>query len=192
MTLENYDQWFDHLNMTYPGEMSTLPLRVCNLQHFLDQVLTFSALILFCPAKHYDLHFLFVLFCTWIFSCLTLFSLPKSASGTGLAFIVFTEAVLEMPGSQVWAILFFVMLFSLGLSSMFGNLEGVLTPLRELKLIPKWVPHEVATGTCISACSQLYSRNNWIHSLNSCFSCFLSGCLFDIILDWPHLHLGFR
>lgn len=74
--------------------------------------------------------------------------LPQSASGTGLAFIVFAEAVLEMPGSQVWAILFFVMLFSLGLSSMFGNIEGVLTPLNDLKLLPKWIPNELVTGTC--------------------------------------------
>ena len=63
----------------------------------------------------------------------------QSASGTGLAFIVFTEAVIEMPGSQVWAVLFFVMLFSLGLSSTFGNIEGILTPIRDLKLVPTYI-----------------------------------------------------
>ena len=73
--------------------------------------------------------------------------LLQSASGTGLAFIVFTEAVIEMPGSQVWAILFFVMLFSLGLSSMFGNIEGIITPIKDLNLVPKWMPHAVLTGT---------------------------------------------
>uniref|UniRef100_A0A8D3BPH4 Transporter n=1 Tax=Scophthalmus maximus TaxID=52904 RepID=A0A8D3BPH4_SCOMX len=57
--------------------------------------------------------------------------LDQSASGTGLAFIVFAEAVIAMPGSQVWAILFFVMLLSLGLSSMFGNIEGVLNPIHD-------------------------------------------------------------
>ena len=70
----------------------------------------------------------------------------QSASGTGLAFIVFTEAVIEMPGSQVWAVLFFVMLFSLGLSSMFGNIEGILTPLKDLHMVPKWIPSELVTG----------------------------------------------
>lgn len=73
-------------------------------------------------------------------------SIPQSASGTGLAFIVFTEAIILMPGSQVWAILFFVMLFSLGLSSMFGNIEGVFTPLMELNLLPKSVPKEAISG----------------------------------------------
>ena len=72
--------------------------------------------------------------------------LSQSVSGTGLAFIVFTEAVIEMPGSQVWAVLFFVMLFSLGLSSMDGNIEGILTPIRDLKLVPTWIPSELVTG----------------------------------------------
>lgn len=51
-----------------------------------------------------------------------------------------------MPGSQVWAVLFFVMLFSLGLSSMFGNLEGVLTPLLDLHMVPSWMAKEIFTG----------------------------------------------
>ncbi|XP_072268153.1 sodium-dependent neutral amino acid transporter B(0)AT3-like isoform X1 [Pyxicephalus adspersus] len=72
--------------------------------------------------------------------------LGQSASGTGLAFIVFTEAIIQMPGSQVWAILFFIMLFSLGLSSMFGNVEGVLTPILDLKIFPKSVPLEAISG----------------------------------------------
>ena len=102
-------------------------------------------------------------------SCILVNSiLPQSASGTGLAFIVFTEAVLEMPGSQVWAILFFVMLFSLGLSSMFGNLEGVLTPIKDLKLLPKWIPLEAVTGSCKLAEAVLQSMEKhsfWISSL---------------------------
>uniref|UniRef100_A0A8C7W587 Transporter n=1 Tax=Oncorhynchus mykiss TaxID=8022 RepID=A0A8C7W587_ONCMY len=101
--------------------------------------------------------------------------LDQSASGTGLAFIVFTEAVISMPGSQVWAVLFFIMLFSLGLSSMFGNLEGVLTPLHDLKLVPKWMPNELFTGkTLICLVSFLValiftmgSGNYWLEIFNS-------------------------
>lgn len=70
----------------------------------------------------------------------------QSASGTGLAFIMFTEAVLSMPGSQVWAVLFFIMLFFLGLSSMFGNVEGVLSPLKDLKVVPSWIPDQAVIG----------------------------------------------
>lgn len=70
----------------------------------------------------------------------------QSASGTGLAFIVFTEAVLHMPGAPVWAVLFFGMLFALGLSSMFGNMEGIITPLLDMGLMPRLVSKEVLTG----------------------------------------------
>uniref|UniRef100_A0A8C2WRP7 Transporter n=1 Tax=Cyclopterus lumpus TaxID=8103 RepID=A0A8C2WRP7_CYCLU len=105
--------------------------------------------------------------------CLSLIFLPQSASGTGLAFIVFTEAVVEMPGSQIWAILFFIMLFSLGLSSMFGQIEGVLTPINDLKVVPKWIPHELVTGVVclISFLTALIftqgSGNYWVEVFNS-------------------------
>uniref|UniRef100_A0A8C2EB31 Transporter n=1 Tax=Cyprinus carpio TaxID=7962 RepID=A0A8C2EB31_CYPCA len=99
--------------------------------------------------------------------------LLQSASGTGLAFIVFTEAVIEMPGSQVWAVLFFIMLFSLGLSSMFGNLEGVLTPLLDLHLVPRWMPKELFTGLIcvmnflVALIFTLGSGNYWLEIFNS-------------------------
>ncbi|KAK1880950.1 Sodium-dependent neutral amino acid transporter B(0)AT3 [Dissostichus eleginoides] len=98
--------------------------------------------------------------------------LDQSASGTGLAFIVISEAVIEMPGSQIWAILFFTMLFSLGLSSMFGNLEAVLTPIKDLNLFPKWIPHELVTAIiCLIAFSTaliftLGSGNYWFEIFN--------------------------
>uniref|UniRef100_A0A8C7SXM6 Transporter n=1 Tax=Oncorhynchus mykiss TaxID=8022 RepID=A0A8C7SXM6_ONCMY len=99
--------------------------------------------------------------------------LDQSASGTGLAFIVFTEAVISMPGSQVWAVLFFIMLFSLGLSSMFGNLEGVLTPLHDLKLVPKWMPNELFTALIclvsflVALIFTMGSGNYWLEIFNS-------------------------
>ncbi|XP_077447394.1 inactive sodium-dependent neutral amino acid transporter B(0)AT3 [Stigmatopora argus] len=98
--------------------------------------------------------------------------LDQSASGTGLAFIVFTEAVLEMPGSQLWAVLFFLMLFSLGLSSMFGNAEGVLRPFNDLNLLPKSVPKELITGAfclmsfLISLIFTMGSGNYWVEVFN--------------------------
>ncbi|KAG9345129.1 hypothetical protein JZ751_009672 [Albula glossodonta] len=79
--------------------------------------------------------------------------LSEGVEGTGLAFIVFTEAITKMPLSPLWSILFFVMLFCLGLSSMFGNIEGVLVPLQDLKVFPKSWPKEAITGvTCLVCC----------------------------------------
>ncbi|CAK6444231.1 unnamed protein product [Pipistrellus nathusii] len=72
--------------------------------------------------------------------------LSEGVEGTGLAFIVFTEAITRMPISPLWSVLFFIMLFCLGLSSMFGNMEGVIVPLQDLKVFPKKWPKEVLTG----------------------------------------------
>uniref|UniRef100_A0AAY4CCL1 Transporter n=1 Tax=Denticeps clupeoides TaxID=299321 RepID=A0AAY4CCL1_9TELE len=80
--------------------------------------------------------------------------LSEGVEGTGLAFIVFTEAITKMPLSPLWSVLFFIMLFCLGLSSMFGNIEGVLVPLQDLQVFPKSWPKEVITGvTCLLCCA---------------------------------------
>ncbi|KAF4092992.1 hypothetical protein AMELA_G00027210 [Ameiurus melas] len=55
----------------------------------------------------------------------------KGVEGTGLAFIAFTEAMALFPGSPFWSALFFLMLLNLGLSTMFGTMQGILTPLMD-------------------------------------------------------------
>jgi len=60
--------------------------------------------------------------------------LKEAVSGPGLAFIAFTEAMINMPGGPFWSLMFFGMLINLGLGSMFGTLEGIITPSRDLGL----------------------------------------------------------
>ncbi|XP_015676661.1 sodium-dependent neutral amino acid transporter B(0)AT1 [Protobothrops mucrosquamatus] len=99
--------------------------------------------------------------------------LSDGVEGTGLAFIVFTEAITKMPISPLWSILFFIMLFCLGLSSMFGNMEGVLVPLQDLRIIPKKWPKEVVTGLIclgsflIAIIFVLRSGNYWLALFDS-------------------------
>lgn len=57
--------------------------------------------------------------------------MQKGVEGTGLAFIAFTEAMTLLPGSPFWSALFFLMLLNLGLSTMFGTMEGILAPLKD-------------------------------------------------------------
>ncbi|XP_077362717.1 sodium-dependent neutral amino acid transporter B(0)AT1-like [Festucalex cinctus] len=79
-------------------------------------------------------------------TCDMQFFLSQGVEGTGLAFIVFTEAIINMPVSPVWAVLFFIMLFCLGLSTMFGSIEGVVVPLQDLNVLPKKWPKELFCG----------------------------------------------
>ncbi|KAG1944503.1 solute carrier family 6 member 16b isoform X2 [Pimephales promelas] len=57
--------------------------------------------------------------------------LKQGVEGTGLAFIAFTEAMTLFPWSPFWSVLFFLMLLNLGLSTMFGTMAGILTPLTD-------------------------------------------------------------
>lgn len=61
----------------------------------------------------------------------------KVGSGPGLAFMTFSDAMLLMDVSPLWAILFFTMLILLGIDSEFGTLEAAIGPLIDLKIFPK-------------------------------------------------------
>ncbi|XP_060628689.2 sodium-dependent neutral amino acid transporter B(0)AT3-like [Anolis sagrei] len=99
--------------------------------------------------------------------------LDQSASGTGLAFIVFTEAVAKMPGAQVWSVLFFIMLFNLGLSSMFGLVQGILTPFMDVPILARHLRKEVICGIIclvsmlLGLCFTIRSGSYWLEVFDS-------------------------
>ncbi|KAM4745828.1 sodium- and chloride-dependent GABA transporter ine [Anableps anableps] len=54
-----------------------------------------------------------------------------ATDGPGLVFVVYPEVLSTIPGYQFWAPLFFIMLLCLGLDSQFGNVEVVVTYLKD-------------------------------------------------------------
>ncbi|XP_029364013.1 sodium-dependent neutral amino acid transporter B(0)AT2 [Echeneis naucrates] len=82
----------------------------------------------------------------------------KGVEGTGLAFIAFTEVMALFPASPFWSTLFFLMLLNLGLSTMFGTMQGILTPLMDN--------------------FSLLGRHRTILTVSSCALGFLIGLLF--------------
>ncbi|KAK9503037.1 hypothetical protein O3M35_011690 [Rhynocoris fuscipes] len=100
--------------------------------------------------------------------------LGNSAAGTGLAFIIFTEAINQFPGAQFWSVLFFLMLFTLGIDSQFGTLEGVVTSIVDMKLFPN-LRKEILTGVmcltcCIISMSFAHGAGNYVFVLFDSFS----------------------
>uniref|UniRef100_A0A452SHG3 Solute carrier family 6 member 16 n=1 Tax=Ursus americanus TaxID=9643 RepID=A0A452SHG3_URSAM len=52
-------------------------------------------------------------------------------AGPSFALVAFIETMSLIPGSVFWSILFFLLLLTLGLSSMIGIMQGILTPLQD-------------------------------------------------------------
>ncbi|KAL4706921.1 hypothetical protein ACJJTC_012380 [Scirpophaga incertulas] len=93
-------------------------------------------------------------------------------SGPGLAFIAYPEALLQMPLPRLWSILFFFMLFILGLGCQFAGIEAINTAI-----VDKWPNLRkrywlVTAGTCLTC---------FILGLPMCFS---GGVYLFTILDW--------
>ncbi|XP_004640732.1 sodium- and chloride-dependent transporter XTRP3 [Octodon degus] len=80
--------------------------------------------------------------------------LDTAVQGTGLAFIIYTEAIKNMEVSQLWSVLYFFMLLTLGVGSMLGNTAAILTPLTDSKVISSYLPKEVISGLlCFVNCA---------------------------------------
>ncbi|KAJ3597859.1 hypothetical protein NHX12_001375 [Muraenolepis orangiensis] len=85
--------------------------------------------------------------------------LGTAVEGAGLAFILYSEAIQNMPLPQLWSVLYFFMLLVLGMGSMLGNVTALITPLRDFEVV---------------------TRNLSIEALSAlvCLFCFLVGLSF--------------
>lgn len=78
-----------------------------------------------------------------------------ATEGAGLVFIIYPEAIATLPGSTFWAIVFFIMLLTLGIDSSMGGMEAVITGLTDdfkiLKRNRKLFTFATAFGTFLVA-----------------------------------------
>ncbi|XP_038055734.1 sodium- and chloride-dependent glycine transporter 2-like [Patiria miniata] len=78
-------------------------------------------------------------------------------TGPGLAFVAYPEALARMPVAPLWSVLFFFMLFTLGLDSQFVMMETVITAICDE--LQSFFP-------------RIFKFKIWI-TLATCFVCFL-------------------
>jgi len=106
------------------------------------------------------------------------------SSGTGLAFITYPDLVTRLPLPTLWAILFFLMLFTLGLDSQFAIVETILTGI--LDFAPRLRPKKTLTVGIICITGFI---------LGLPLTCPGGGYLLDLLDNyaavWPYLFIGF-
>ena len=76
-------------------------------------------------------------------------------SGTGLIFIAVADTVVDLPGSYILSVIFFFMVILLGLGSMIGTAEGVVTPVYDAiqtTRYAKYFPKELLVGIISILC----------------------------------------
>ncbi|KAL4657418.1 sodium- and chloride-dependent transporter XTRP3-like [Arapaima gigas] len=108
--------------------------------------------------------------------------LDTAVEGTGLAFIVYSEAIKNMPLPQLWSVLYFFMLLLLGLGSMLGNVTAITTPLQDIRFVSHNLSNEATNGLVCLFCLLLglgfttRSGNYWFTMFND------YGAAFSLLL----------
>jgi solute carrier family 6 amino acid transporter-like protein 5/7/9/14 len=106
-----------------------------------------------------------------------------ATGGTGLAFEAYPDLVTRLPAAPLWAILFFLMLFTLGLDSQFAIVETILTGIMDF--MPTLRPKKtmIVGAVCLTG---------FILGLPLC--CPGGSLLLDLLdyyaASWPYLFIG--
>ena len=80
----------------------------------------------------------------------------KLLLGTGLVFVVMPFAVAQLNGSVFWSIIFFVMLFSVGLDTMMATVENTVTAVVDIFPVLK-VKKKREYYTTLAVCTVYFS-----------------------------------
>ncbi|XP_043456234.1 orphan sodium- and chloride-dependent neurotransmitter transporter NTT5-like isoform X2 [Prionailurus bengalensis] len=82
-------------------------------------------------------------------SCSIMTQKDKFMEGPGLAFAAFSQAISLFPGASLWAILFFLALVIMGLSTLMSILEGIVCPLQNSFSLFRRYPKLLSVLICL-------------------------------------------
>ncbi|XP_044903157.1 orphan sodium- and chloride-dependent neurotransmitter transporter NTT5-like isoform X3 [Felis catus] len=82
-------------------------------------------------------------------SCSIVTQKDKFMEGPGLAFAAFSQAISLFPGASLWAILFFLALVIMGLSTLMSILEGIVCPLQTSFSLFRRYPKLLSVLVCL-------------------------------------------
>ncbi|CAG9759976.1 unnamed protein product [Ceutorhynchus assimilis] len=137
--------------------------------------------------------------------------------GPGLAFVAYPEAILRLPGSTVWALMFFFMLFVLGLGTQFAGVEAISCCILDkwqgirkyksyLNLVICTVCFLLAIPMCFSGGIYLFTLMEWntaswaimligfgeVVAVSWCYGCFeFIGHMEDMSMDMRKVWRGY-
>ncbi|XP_032629403.1 sodium-dependent noradrenaline transporter [Chelonoidis abingdonii] len=109
-----------------------------------------------------------------------------ATEGAGLVFILYPEAISTLSGSTFWAVVFFIMLLTLGIDSSMGGMEAVITGLADdfqiLKRHRKLFTFGVSFGTFLAALFCITNGGIYILTLLDTFAAGTS-ILFAVLME---------
>ncbi|XP_052817533.1 sodium- and chloride-dependent glycine transporter 1-like isoform X2 [Mya arenaria] len=115
------------------------------------------------------------------------------ASGPGLAFIAYPEAIARMPLPQLWAVLFFLMLITVAFDSTFGMFETVTGTILDIfphQLMNRKVPVLIGTALVLFLLSIPLAMSGGIYLFQlgdwyiSAFALLFGSALEGMIICW--------
>nr|XP_056718357.1 sodium-dependent noradrenaline transporter [Euleptes europaea] len=109
-----------------------------------------------------------------------------ATEGPGLVFIIYPEAISTLKGSTFWAVVFFIMLLTLGIDSAMGGMEAIITGLADdfhiLKKHRKLFTFGVAVITFLGALFCITNGGIYVLTLLDTFAAGTS-ILFAVLME---------
>uniref|UniRef100_A0A8D2DEU6 Transporter n=1 Tax=Sciurus vulgaris TaxID=55149 RepID=A0A8D2DEU6_SCIVU len=104
--------------------------------------------------------------------------------GPGVAFVIFTDIISVFSGPNFWAIIIFLLLVTLGMSSLIGIMQGIITPLQDVFSSFRRHTNLLTVGVCVPMFlgSLIFARPSGSYFVNLLDDYWISLPIFLIII----------